>query len=286
MSTCNRLDLESIGSSTTMPKNFPRHWVTELVWDFSPILTNFSAYISNVHNWVLQNEFSNTLSYWESLLRTPVVQFYFPRPQEWKSQKWAWTQFRKEDQDKNAWKGPKSDSNSVIKGFSSKCCFEQTHRTLKLSTRILKWVRKKRAHAMTFTDSTSDLNPLPVSEPLVRRFPSQKPMTSHRVDIDRKLDQHFQTLHRGFWTRMGTSYWTQRPALHLGFLSYMRLVGKLLLFLGHVDGHHIGQRGHRSLLALGVPVEHDLDLDTQHSLQETRLDLHFIFIWLARIAVI
>lgn len=53
----------------------------------------------------------------------------------------------------------------------------------------------------------------------------------------------------------------------------MRLVGKFLLLLGHVDGDHIGQRGHGPLLALGVPVEHDLDLDTQHSLQERKLDL-------------
>ncbi len=52
----------------------------------------------------------------------------------------------------------------------------------------------------------------------------------------------------------------------LNFLANVGLWGKLLLFLRSVDGDHIWKGCHWPLFALGIPVEHDLDFDTQHSL--------------------
>jgi hypothetical protein len=43
---------------------------------------------------------------------------------------------------------------------------------------------------------------------------------------------------------------------------------KLILLLRGVDGDKVRQRGSRAKLALGIPVKHDLHLDTKNTLQK------------------
>jgi hypothetical protein len=65
MSTCNRLDLQTLGSQPIMPKNLPDHWVAMTLWTYSGhldkvqecvaeevvpyLILNERPHVSNIH---------------------------------------------------------------------------------------------------------------------------------------------------------------------------------------------------------------------------------------------
>src|SRR5574341_1170630 len=56
--------------------------------------------------------------------------------------------------------------------------------------------------------------------------------------------------------------------LNIGGQNCCGSVDDFFLLLGRVDGDNIRKRGGRALLALRIPIKHDLNFDTKNSLSE------------------